>query len=181
MAMTRESASDNGPIAIKKYANRRLYNTASSSYVTIDGLAAMVAEGMDFRVFDAQSGEDITAVVLLQIVLDRETGGQQLLPVSFLRCLIGFYGDSLQPLVPRYLEHAMQTFVANGGQLRDHMRDAESTATIDGAMQICALSGDTGKTIEAGNATEKAIEELRMRLDRMQEQIDDLADNVSSH
>ena len=95
------------PVVVKKYANRRLYNTATSSYVTLDDLATMIKEGGDFVVYDAKTGEDITRSVLTQIIVEQEQKGQNLLPISFLRQLIGFYGDSMQFLVPGYLEQAM--------------------------------------------------------------------------
>src|SRR3569623_850452 len=93
-----------GPVVIKKYANRRLYNTQTSSYVTLDHLAAMVKEGTEFEVQDARTGEDITRSVLTQNIIEEETKGQNLLPIMFLRELIRFYGDSLQTLVPGYLD-----------------------------------------------------------------------------
>src|SRR6186713_1984452 len=95
-----------GPVTIKKYANRRLYNTGTSTYVTLEDLATMVKNGEDFAVFDAKSGEDITRSVLTQIIFEQENkeGGQNLLPINFLRQLIRFYGDSMQMMVPRYLE-----------------------------------------------------------------------------
>src|SRR5579883_1345396 len=92
------------PGIVKKYANRRLYNTAASSYVTLDDLARMIKEGADFVVYDAKTGEDITRSVLTQIIVEQEQKGQNLLPISFLRQLISFYGDSMQVLVPGYLE-----------------------------------------------------------------------------
>mgnify|MGYP001806272026 CR=1 FL=1 len=113
------------PVTIKKYANRRLYNTATSSYVTLDHLAQMVKEGTDFVVYDAKTGEDITRSVLTQIIVEEESkGGQNLLPIGFLRQLIGFYGDSLGGLVPRYLEHSMQAFAHNEQQMRQVMEKA---------------------------------------------------------
>jgi polyhydroxyalkanoate synthesis repressor PhaR len=112
------------PIRIKKYANRRLYNTASSSYVTLDHLAKMVREGLDFVVEDAKTGEDITRTVLTQIIFEAEGKGQNLLPISFLRQLIGFYGDSLQALVPSYLELSMASFAKNQEQMRHYVQDA---------------------------------------------------------
>ena len=112
------------PIRIKKYANRRLYNTASSSYVTLDHLAKMVREGLDFVVEDAKSGDDITRTVLTQIIFEAENKGQNLLPISFLRQLIGFYGDSLQALVPSYLEVSMASFAKNQEQMRHYVQDA---------------------------------------------------------
>ena len=97
-------------VTIKKYANRRLYNTATSSYVTLDYLCRMVKEGTDFVVYDAKTGEDITHAVLTQIIVEEETKGPSLLPNGFLRQLIGFYGDNLQSFVPRYLEMSMAAF-----------------------------------------------------------------------
>jgi len=111
-------------ITIKKYANRRLYNTASSSYVTLDHLCQMVKNGEDFEVYDAKTGEDITRSVLTQIIVEEEAKGQNLLPIGFLRQLIGFYGDSLQMVVPRYLDHAMSTFTENQEQTRGQMKEA---------------------------------------------------------
>jgi polyhydroxyalkanoate synthesis repressor PhaR len=107
------------PVVVKKYANRRLYNTEASSYVTLDDLAKMVREGRDFVVYDAKTGDDITRSVLTQIIVEEESKvGQSLLPTAFLRQLIGYYGDNLQGLVPRYLEFAMASF----GRQQDQMR-----------------------------------------------------------
>jgi polyhydroxyalkanoate synthesis repressor PhaR len=111
-------------ITIKKYANRRLYNTATSSYVTLDHLCQMVKDGEDFVVYDAKTGEDITRSVLTQIIVEEEAKGQNLLPIGFLRQLIGFYGDSLQMVVPRYLDHAMSTFTEHQEQTRGQMKQA---------------------------------------------------------
>lgn len=105
-------------VVIKKYANRRLYNTEASSYVTLEDLARMVREGRDFAVYDAKTGDDITRGVLTQIIVEEEAKGRSLLPTSFLRQLIGFYGDSLQSLVPRYLEFAMSGFARQQEQMR---------------------------------------------------------------
>ncbi len=115
-------------VVIKKYANRRLYNTATSSYVTLDFLADMVKNGEDFVVYDAKSGDDITHSVLTQIIFEEESKGQNLLPIQFLRQLIQFYGDSLQRFVPSYLEMSMNAFSQNQDDMRNRMRDAfEST------------------------------------------------------
>jgi polyhydroxyalkanoate synthesis repressor PhaR len=112
-------AEGKGPkVVIKKYANRRLYNTAKSSYVTLDDLAKMVRAGEDFVVFDAKTGEDITRSVLTQIIVEEEAGDQNMLPTNFLRDLIRLYGDPLQRMVPSYLEAAMQAFSRNQEQLR---------------------------------------------------------------
>ena len=106
------------PVVVKKYANRRLYNTETSSYITLDNLADMIRAGRDFVVYDAKSGEDITRGVLTQIIVEEESKGTSMLPTAFLRQLIGFYGGSLQGVVPRYLEQAMSTFARQQQQLR---------------------------------------------------------------
>jgi len=113
-----------GPIIIKKYANRRLYNTQTSSYVTLDHLCEMVKEGVEFEVHDARTGEDITRQVLAQIIFDEENKGQHLLPIQFLRQLIRFYGDSLQAFVPSYLEMSMESFAKNQQEMREKFADA---------------------------------------------------------
>lgn len=123
MAKTTEDAQPK-PITIKKYANRRLYNTATSSYVTLDHLAEMVKEGVEFAVFDAKTGDEITRSVLTHIIVEQENKGQNLLPVSFLRHLISFYGDSLEAVVPKYLEHSMHSFARNQDQMRDYLKGA---------------------------------------------------------
>jgi len=112
------------PITIKKYANRRLYNTATSSYVTLEDLATMVREGQDFLVYDAKTSDDLTRSVLTQIIFEQEQKGQNLLPVPFLRQLISFYGDSLQGFVPSYLEMSMNTFSQERSKLVDKMTSA---------------------------------------------------------
>ena len=112
------------PTVIKKYANRRLYNTGTSSYVTLEDLAKMVREGEDFEVFDAKSGEDLTRSVLTQIIFEEEAKGQNMLPISFLRQLIGLYGDNLQTIVPGYLEASMATFTNNQNEFREQIQTA---------------------------------------------------------
>jgi polyhydroxyalkanoate synthesis repressor PhaR len=112
------------PVVIKKYANRRLYNTEASSYVTLEDLAAMVRAGRDFAVYDAKSGDEITRAVLTQIIVEEEAKGQNLLPIPFLRQLIGLYGDSVQSLVPRYLEFAMGSFARQQEQMRQSVEQA---------------------------------------------------------
>lgn len=109
------------PTIIKKYANRRLYDTGRSSYVTLDDLCEMVQEGHDFVVQDAKSGEDLTRSVLTQIIVEQESRGQNLLPTNFLRQLIGFYGDNIQGVVPNYLEHTLDIFTKNQEQLRTNI------------------------------------------------------------
>ena len=112
---------------VKKYANRRLYNTESSSYITLDNLADMVRLGRDFVVYDAKSGDDITRGVLTQIIVEEEGKGQNLLPTNFLRQLIGLYGGSMQGLVPKYLEHAMASFAEQQEQMRTAMQKTMGT------------------------------------------------------
>jgi polyhydroxyalkanoate synthesis repressor PhaR len=119
-----KAASASGIVIIKKYANRRLYNTETSSYITLEHLAAMTREGREFKVLDARSDDDITHAVLTQIIMDEETRGQTLLPVSFLRQLIALYGDSMQSMVPQYLEASMEAFRRNQAQFRSAMEGA---------------------------------------------------------
>jgi polyhydroxyalkanoate synthesis repressor PhaR len=112
----------NTPVVVKKYANRRLYNTATSSYVTLDDLARLIKDGGDFVAYDAKTGEDLTRQVLTQIIVEQEQKGQNLLPISFLRQLISLYGDSMQFLVPGYLEQAMLAFAQNQEQIRKNLQ-----------------------------------------------------------
>ena len=178
------------PVVVKKYANRRLYNTATSSYVTLDDLARMVKAHTDFVVYDAKTGEDITRAVLTQIIVEEEgKGGQNLLPISFLRQLIGLYGDSMQWLVPRYLEHAMTTFARNQEQMRKNLQDAfgglfpfgsleemgkQNLALFEKTMKMwspfpTAPTGDKPRQNEpSGEAT---VKDLTDRLNALQEQI----------
>lgn len=188
-------SSERTPITIKKYANRRLYNTATSCYVTLDYLAQLVKTGAEFAVYDAKTGEDITRSVLTHIIVEEEGKGQSMLPVSFLRHLISFYGDSLQVVVPRYLEHTMQTFARNQEQMRDYLRNAfdglipfasfeemskQQIAIFERTMRMLTpFYGDDGVPPEREPPTratiaEIQIEELRARLNQIQKQLDDL-------
>ena len=189
------SSTDRSPITIKKYANRRLYNTATSCYVTLDYLAQLVKTGAEFAVYDAKTGEDITRSVLTHIIVEEEAKGQSMLPVSFLRHLISFYGDSLQVVVPRYLEQTMQTFARNQEQMRDYLRTAfdglipfssfeemskQQIAIFERTMRMLTpFYGDEpppDRIAEARSASpsEAQIEELRTRLNDMQKQLDEL-------
>jgi polyhydroxyalkanoate synthesis repressor PhaR len=123
------------PVVVKKYANRRLYNTESSSYITLDNLAEMVRLGRDFVVYDAKSGDDITRSVLTQIIVEEEGKGQNLLPITFLRQLIGLYGGSMQGLVPKYLEYAMTSFAQQQEQMRTAMQKTMGTLFPFGNME----------------------------------------------
>jgi polyhydroxyalkanoate synthesis repressor PhaR len=119
------------PVTIKKYANRRLYNTGTSSYVTLEDLAAMVKAGEDFVVYDAKTGDDITRSVLAQIIFEQENKeGQNLLPINFLRQLIRFYGNSMQMLVPRYLEASIDSLTREQEKFRQQMSQAFGTGAF---------------------------------------------------
>lgn len=117
--MAKEKTGKDEPTVIKKYANRRLYDTGRSSYVTLDDLCEMVQEGHDFVVIDAKSGEDLTRGVLTQIIADQEASDETLLPTSFLRTLIGFYGNNAQDMLPKYLEQTMKVFAQNQEQMQE--------------------------------------------------------------
>ncbi|PCJ99871.1 MAG: polyhydroxyalkanoate synthesis repressor PhaR [Zetaproteobacteria bacterium] len=117
--MAKEKNGKGEPTIIKKYANRRLYDTGRSSYVTLDDLCEMVQEGHDFIVIDAKSGEDLTRGVLTQIIVDQESGEETLLPTNFLRTLIGFYGNNTQDILPKYLEQTMNIFAQNQEQMQE--------------------------------------------------------------
>jgi len=144
MARTKTNA-DNITV-VKKYANRRLYDTGRSSYVTLDDLCEMVKEGHDFIVLDAKSGEDITRSVLTQIIVDQESKGENLLPTNFLRNLISFYGDSIQAVVPSYLESTLDVFVKNQENLRNQMsKSMESIRTMEGMFPGAANLDEINK------------------------------------
>ncbi len=120
------SASEKDPIVIKKYANRRLYDTESSAYVTLDHLAQLVRDGTEFMVQDARSGEDITRSVLTQIILEQENRGASMLPMNFLRQMIRFYGDSMQSVLPAYLDMSMESFTKSQEKMREHLANGMS-------------------------------------------------------
>lgn len=124
MAKSRAGATEDDVVTIKKYANRRLYDTERSCYITLEDLGTMVRDGRDFRVVDAKSGDDITHNVLTQIIMDEETRGETLLPVNFLRHLIGMYGDKMQSMVPQYLEASMTAFRKNQQDVRSALEGA---------------------------------------------------------
>ncbi len=130
-------AAEGAPVVIKKYANRRLYNTAASTYVTLEHLSEMVREGVDFIVLDAKSGDDITRSVLAQIIFEQESRGQNLLPVAFLRRLIRFYGDQMQGFLPPYLDMSMESFSKAQEQMREnilaHVRRGHADGGVRGA------------------------------------------------
>jgi len=123
-ALSEEKAAPQSAVVIKKYANRRLYNTATSTYVTLDDLATMVKSGTDFVVYDAKTGEEITRSVLTQIIFEEESKGTNLLPINFLRQLIGFYGDSMQAFVPSYLEFSLDNLSKEQEKFRQQLLES---------------------------------------------------------
>jgi polyhydroxyalkanoate synthesis repressor PhaR len=192
--MTEKDDSKSAPVTIKKYANRRLYNTATSSYVTLDHLCQMVKDGTDFVVYDAKTGDDITRSVLTQIIVEEEGKGQNLLPIPFLRQLIGFYGDNMQWLVPRYLEYSLQSFSRNQDKMKDHFQSAlggifpfnriddlgkTNLAMFERAMRMFSPFGSGDKPPEAADAKaakpDDRYEELQKRLDELQGQLEALS------
>lgn len=122
--MSDEKTAPRSAVVIKKYANRRLYNTSTSTYVTLDDLATMVKGGTDFLVYDAKTGEDITRSVLTQIIFEEENKGTNLLPINFLRQLIRFYGDSMQAFVPGFLEFSLENLSKEQGKLTSQMTES---------------------------------------------------------
>ena len=171
-----------GTITIKKYANRRLYDTESSTYITLDRLAALVREGREFEVVDAKTGEDITRQVLTQIIVDEEARGSTMLPVNFLKQIIGLYGNSLQGMVPEYLEAAMDAFQRNQTALRDTFGSSmfadiakRNMAMFEDASR--AFTGGKGKTAPepAQSGRDSDVDQLRAELSALQAKIDRLA------
>jgi polyhydroxyalkanoate synthesis repressor PhaR len=145
-------ANEKQPVTIKKYANRRLYNTGTSTYVTLEDLAKMVKEGDDFVVYDARTGEDITRSVLAQIIFDQEgKEGQSLLPIAFLRQLIRFYGDSMQMLVPSYLEFSFDKFVGEQQKMREQFTSVLGAKAIPGSQMFVAMEEQARKNISLFN------------------------------
>jgi polyhydroxyalkanoate synthesis repressor PhaR len=183
MAQTKE------PTIIKKYANRRLYNTGTSTYVTLEDLAEMVKAEEDFVVFDAKTGEDITRPVLTQIIFEQENKGTNLMPIAFLRQLIRFYGDSMQTLVPSYLQFSLESFTRDQERLREQMSEAfthapfapldeqvrRNTEIFERAMRMfMPFGGVAGTTTPepAPKVAEKPAENAE--LERLKKQMEDM-------
>ena len=165
-----------GKVTIKKYANRRLYDTESSSYITLDRLAQMVREGREFEVVDAKSGEDITRQVLTQIIVDEEARGATMLPLNFLKQLIGLYGNSMQNFVPQYLEAAMDAFQRNQSAARDAFGGNmfADLAKRNMAMFEDASRAFTGKAKPETKPSSSEVEELKAELAALQAKVDRL-------
>ena len=174
---------DDEAVVIKKYANRRLYNTRSSSYITLDDLARMTRDGVDFVVLDAKTGKDITHSILTQIIMEEETHGEQMLPVSFLRQLIAMYGGSMQAMMPQYLEASMANFRANQSKLQDAWKASigpeafAKLAETNMAMFKAAASAFMPKEGEASpppEAPESELDALKAQMAEMQKKLDKL-------
>ena len=179
---------DGDTVIIKKYANRRLYNTRTSSYITLDHLAQMVKENIEFKVLDAKTGADLTHTILTQIIMEEEASGEQMLPTSFLRQLISMYGNSMQALLPGYLEASMEHFRENQVKLRKAIEEsiganplaqlaqrnmelfkAATAAFVPGAVQ-------TAETEKAASApADDELAALRKQMADMQKKLDQLA------
>jgi len=195
-----EMTSEKKPVTIKKYANRRLYNTGASAYVTLDDLAEMVKHGEDFVVYDAKSGDEITRSVLAQIIFEQEgKTGQNLLPIRFLRQLIRFYGDSMQMFVPSYLEFSIERLTKDSQKFREQFETAMSanplanpTRQIFQSMEeqarknmamfheafdmfspFTAAGGEAGKAAPPAQSSDE-LNEMRAQLAEMQKRIDSL-------
>jgi polyhydroxyalkanoate synthesis repressor PhaR len=172
------AASGDDVVIIKKYANRRLYNTESSTYITLEHLAEMVRKKREFKVVDAKTGEDITHNVLTQIIMEEEAGGNPMLPVNFLRQLIGLYGDKMQSVVPQFLEESLAAFQRNQAQFRDAM----AGAFTGGPFAELARRNMEMFTAAAGGARQKPdsedtkaeLAELRAQLSALQQKLDKL-------
>lgn len=141
--MARDADQESRPVIIKKYANRRLYNTDTSTYVTLEDLAEMVRGERDFVVYDAKTGEDLTHAVLTQIIVEQESRGTNLLPIGFLRQLIRFYGDSMQKLVPSYLEFSLDSLTKQQEQYRRRFTNAFGNAAFDAMQEQVRKNFDT--------------------------------------
>ncbi len=179
--MAKTTDAGTGPVTIKKYANRRLYNTETSSYITLDNLAAMVREGREFKVVDAKSNDDITRSVLGQIIMDEENKGTNMLPTGFLRQLISMYGNSMQALVPQYLEASMEAFQKNQAQFRTVLEGAlagspfeqlhkRNMAMLDAATSLLK----PGAKSPAADSKDDEIAALKAELAALQSKIEKL-------
>lgn len=185
------------PTVIKKYANRRLYNTGTSTYVTLEDLAVMVKEEEDFVVYDAKTKEDITRSVLTQIIFEQENKGQNLLPIAFLRQLIRFYGDSMQGLVPSYLEYSIASLTKEQDKIREQMSQAlgagaleamedqvrRNTEMFERAMKMftpfSSPSEDEEPKPKKETSDKTDLNDLKKQLEEMQQKINKIAESDS--
>ncbi len=185
--MADEAGKRDDTVVIKKYANRRLYNTRSSSYITLEHLGKMTREGIDYKVVDAKTGADITHQILTQIIMEEESSGEHMLPVSFLRQLISMYGNSMQSLIPHYLEASMENFCANQAKLRKSFEDslgsnplaklAEQNMAIFKAAATAFMPGSDKPAVPQPSAEDGAKDELaalREQMAEIQKKLDSL-------
>lgn len=177
----KKTASDDGVVIIKKYANRRLYNTETSSYITLEHLAAMTREGRDFKVVDAKTDEDITHNVLTQIIMEEESRGQTMLPVNFLRQLISMYGDSMQAMVPGYLEASMEGFRRNQAQFKSavegafaHSPFAEIAKRNIAMFEAATAAFKPGSAPDTASRKDDEIAALKSQLAELQAKVEKL-------
>jgi polyhydroxyalkanoate synthesis repressor PhaR len=184
--MARTAGKDGDTVIIKKYANRRLYNTQSSKYITLDFLADLTRKDVDFKVIDAKTDEDITHSVLTQIIMDEESGGHQMLPVGFLRQLISLYGDSMQSMVPQYLENSMEAFRKNQKQVQAAIENVITSGPFGGiAKQNIefvraareALMPNLGSVAGKKSAANENVDDLKKQMAELQAKIDKLSNN----
>jgi polyhydroxyalkanoate synthesis repressor PhaR len=186
------------PVVVKKYANRRLYNTESSSYITLDNLAEMVRQGRDFVVYDAKTGEDITRGVLTQIIVEEEGKGHNLLPTTFLRHLIGFYGDQMQTVVPRFLDQAMGALAQQQEQVRTTMQKTmgsigtmfpfgnmeevsrQNMAMMERAFSMFAPFYRGGAAEAGGPAQAQEVAALRAEVESLRRELEEARKKVKS-
>lgn len=180
---------DGGPIIIKKYANRRLYNTQSSKYITLDFLAELTRKDIDFKVVDAKSNDDITHGVLTQIIMDEENSGQQMLPVGFLKQLIAMYGDSMQGMVPQFLETSMDNFRKNQRQVQAVIETAITSGPFGHLakqniefMRTAreALMPSLGNLAGKKPERDESVAELKQQIAALQAKIDKMAADQNS-
>ena len=176
------SRSEDDVVIIKKYANRRLYDTESSSYITLERLAEMVRQKREFQVVDAKSGEDITRSVLTQIIMDEESRGATMLPVNFLRQLISMYGDQMQSVVPQYLEASLEALQRNQSQFRDAMAGALATNPFAEIarrnMELFTAAAPGGKAAPSATAAPPA-DDTRAELDDPKAQLAELQQKLN--
>jgi polyhydroxyalkanoate synthesis repressor PhaR len=194
-----DNPSGEPPVIIKKYANRRLYNTASSAYVTLEDLAAMVKQGTDFTVHDAKTGEDITRSVLTQIIFEQESKGHNLLPINFLRQLIRFYGDQMQALIPSYLEMSLEQLAREQQRFRDQLLNSfgvspepfklmdeqvkKNMTLFENAMKMlnpfatASREQDAGSPSRESSSTSSELKAMQEQIREMQRRLESLTKN----
>jgi polyhydroxyalkanoate synthesis repressor PhaR len=171
----KERGADGTPVIIKKYANRRLYNTETSAYITLDDLAKMTRVGRDFQVLDAKTSEDITHTVLTQIIMDEESRGGTMLPAGFLRQLISMYGDSMQGMVPQYLEASMDAFRRNHDQFRTALEGALTAGPFgELAKRNLAMFEAAASAFRPKSAKDDEVAALKAQMAALQAKLDAL-------